>query len=154
MKLLFVCLGNICRSPSAEAMARQLIAQRGLTERYQCDSAGTGDWHIGHAPDKRAQAAGHRRGYDLTELRARLLTAADFDDFDLILVMDNSNLDNARALQPTPSHATLKRMLDYLPEQPLREVPDPFYGGEAGFEKVLDLLEASINGLLDELEAA
>lgn len=158
MKLLFVCLGNICRSPSAEAVARQLIAARGLADRIQCDSAGTGDWHLGHAPDARAQAAGARRGYDLSQLRARLLTPQDFSDFDVILVMDDSNLANARALQPANSRAQLKRLLDYLPGQPLIEVPDPYYGGETGFEQVLDLLEAAINALLnvllDELENA
>lgn len=152
MKLLFVCLGNICRSPSAEAVAHELIAARGLQARIQCDSAGTGDWHIGHAPDARAQAAAARRGYDLSALRARLLTVQDFTDFDLILVMDDSNLANARTLQPAHSHAALKRLLDYLPEQPLRELPDPYYGGLDGFEQVLDLLEAAINALLDELE--
>lgn len=154
MKLLFVCLGNICRSPSAEAVARSLIARRGLAERIQCDSAGTGDWHLGHAPDKRAQMAGAKRGYELSHLRARLLTPQDFTDFDLILVMDDSNLANARALQPASSRARLRRLLDYLPKQPLREVPDPYYGGDAGFEQVLDLLEAAISALLDELEAA
>lgn len=152
MKLLFVCLGNICRSPSAEAVARRLIAARGMDGRIQCDSAGTGDWHLGHAPDKRAQTAGAKRGYELAQLRARLLTAQDFSDFDLILVMDDSNLANARALQPANSHARLQRLLDYLPEQPLREVPDPYYGGDEGFEQVLDLLEAAINALLDELQ--
>lgn len=154
MKILFVCLGNICRSPSADGIARRLIAERGLAEQIQCDSAGTGDWHIGHAPDTRAQAAAAERGYDLSALRARQLVADDFQQFDLILVMDNNNLADAKRLQPANSHARLERLLDYLPEQPLREVPDPYYGGDDGFETVLNLLEASLNKLFDELEAA
>ncbi len=154
MKLLFVCLGNICRSPSAEAIATQKIAQRGKTDVIQCDSAGTGDWHIGHAPDPRAQAAGAKRGYDLSSLCARQLTAADFEQFDHILVMDSHNLQDAKALQPDDGRANLQRLLDYLPDQPIRDVPDPYYGGDKGFETVLDLLEAAIDNLLDELDAA
>lgn len=150
MKLLFVCLGNICRSPSAEAVAVKTLADRGITH-IVCDSAGTGDWHIGRAPDQRSQAAGKKRGYDLSSLRARQLVADDFEQFDLIVVMDDSNWQDAKRLQPAQGRATLVRLLDYLPDQPLREVPDPYYGGEEGFNQVIDLIEKAVVQLIDEL---
>lgn len=151
MKLLFVCLGNICRSPTADAITRQLIASRNLGNLLECDSAGTGDWHIGLPADQRAVAAAAKRGYDLTPLRARQLCVDDFYQFDHILVMDNNNLKNALSLQPTDSKAEVSLLLDYLPEQPVREVPDPYYGAGDGFETVLDLLEQAIDQLLNEL---
>lgn len=150
MKLLFVCLGNICRSPTAEAVAKKRLAEKRITH-ITCDSAGTGDWHIGHAPDQRSQEAGKERGYDLSDLRARQLVADDFNEFDLIVVMDNSNLQNAQRLQPANSHAKLVRLLDYLPDQPLREVPDPYYGGEEGFYHVIDLIEQGVSQLIEDV---
>lgn len=154
MKLLFVCLGNICRSPAAETVARTLIDRRGLAARISCDSAGTGDWHVGEPPDRRAQQAGRLRGYDLSGLRARQLTSADFRHFDYVIVMDNQNLANARVLQSANDPARLVRLLDYLPGQPLREVPDPYYGDAHGFDAMFELLEQAVAALLDELVPA
>lgn len=151
MRILMVCLGNICRSPSAEAVLRARAEQRGLGQRLQIDSAGTGDWHVGKPPDARSQAAAARRGYRLDDLRARQVRAADFQDFDLLLAMDQDNLHTLRQRAPASPRAELALLLTYagLGEH---EVPDPYYGGEQGFEQVLDLLEQASDALLDRLE--
>lgn len=152
MKVLFVCLGNICRSPTAEGVFRQYVEQAGLSEKITIDSAGTADWHIGKAPDPRTQAAAAVRGYDLSTLRGRQAVPADFAEFDLILAMDNSNLSNLQAMQPADGKAELAL---YLPRFGIRpdEVPDPYYGGEDGFELVLDMLEQASQVLLNEIKA-
>ena len=152
MKVLFVCLGNICRSPTAEGVFRHYVEQAGLSDKITMDSAGTANWHTGKAPDPRAQAAAAKRGYDLSGLRARQATAEDFAEFDLILAMDNSNLTNLQAIQPADSRAELALYLPRFGISP-DEVPDPYYGGEDGFELVLDMLEQSSQVLLDELKA-
>jgi protein-tyrosine phosphatase len=151
MRILFVCLGNICRSPSAEALLRQRLQLAGLAERITVDSAGIAAWHIGQAPDPRTREAASRRGYDLTRLRARQVTQADFSRFDLLLAMDAANLRDLNRLRP--AHATAELDL-YLRRchLPVHEVPDPYHGGVEGFERVLDLLEQASDALLAELK--
>ena len=152
-RVLFVCMGNICRSPTAEAVFRQLVAAEGAAAAIAIDSAGTHDYHVGDPPDPRSQAAARRRGVEMGDLRARHLTAADFEAFDYVLVMDESNLADARAIAPPKFRARLQLFLDFAPDLGRREVPDPYYGGAAGFEDVLDLAEAASRGLLKELRA-
>ena len=146
-------MGNICRSPTAEAVFRHLVAAEGHAGAITIASAGTHDYHVGDPPDPRSQAAARRRGVDMRELRARHLTAADFEEFDYVLVMDERNLIDARAIAPPTFRARLQLFLDFAPELGRREVPDPYYGGAAGFEDVHDLAEAASRGLLKELRA-
>ncbi|MEQ8408610.1 MAG: low molecular weight protein-tyrosine-phosphatase [Gammaproteobacteria bacterium] len=151
VRILLVCLGNICRSPTAHGVLQQLIEHRGLQERIAVDSAGTGDWHIGAAPDKRSSAAAALRGYDLEALRARQVCAEDFDQFDLVLAMDRTNLKDLRAQCPTRHHHKLKLFLDYGSGSH-DAVPDPYYSGAQGFELVLDLVEDACEKLLESLQ--
>ncbi len=150
MRILFVCLGNICRSPTAEAVFRQRVQQAGLSAHVSIDSAGTGDWHIGKAPDRRACQAAKARGYDLSSLRARQVTRADFQQFDLILAMDKSNLADLQRLNAEAGKAEVDLYLRRygLPQE---EVPDPYYGDGQGFALVLDLLEQASQALLNEV---
>lgn len=152
MKVLFVCMGNICRSPTAEAVFRHQVREAGLEGQVEIDSAGTGDWHVGKAPDSRACQAAAQRGYELTSLRARQAVAEDFRRFDLILAMDHDNLKNLERLRPSTSGAELDL---FLRRYQLRcdAVPDPYYGGPDGFEEVLDLIEQASVALLDEVKA-
>lgn len=150
--VLFVCLGNICRSPSAEGVFRARLEHTPLAEHVQVDSAGTAAWHVGKAPDARSQAAALRRGYDLSALRARQVSVDDFHRFDFLFAMDDDNLARLRAMQPAGSRARLSLFLDLVPKPGVREVPDPYYGGEAGFERVLDLLEAASDALVAHLQ--
>ena len=152
--VLFVCLGNICRSPTAHAVFESLVQEAGLQAQIQVDSAGTGDWHIGHAPDRRASAAAAQRGYDMHALRARQVCREDFVRFDYILAMDESNLADIRALVPASCCAEIKLFLDYSTAFKEREVPDPYYGGDEGFEHVLDLVEDASRQLLRILKSA
>lgn len=155
MRLLFVCMGNICRSPTAEGVFRHLARSQAPERYFEIDSAGTHDYHVGAPPDPRAQEAALRRGVDLSALRARLLVPEDFRRFDLVLVMDRQNLRAARsvALRSGDADATqrLALLLDYAPQQPQREVPDPYYGTVTDFELVLDLCFAASRGLLERL---
>ena len=152
IKVLFVCLGNICRSPTAHGIFEQQVADKHLSELIIVDSAGTGDWHLGHSPDERSAKAALARGYDLSKLSARLVTKEDFKHFDYILAMDKTNLSNLKAMSPSAYHGELKLFLSYgdktvmknLPE----EVPDPYTGGTEGFEYVLDLVEHTSAALL------
>lgn len=151
MRILLVCLGNICRSPMAEGVLRHLARERGIA--ITTDSAGTGDYHVGEAPDRRAQAAMRRRGMDIADLRARQFVRADYDRFDLLLAMDADNLRNMHRLAPSPAHARKAVLLmDHAPEHALREVPDPYFGGDEGFDQVFDMLHEACNNLLDGLE--
>ncbi len=143
MRLLFVCLGNICRSPAADGIARHLIAERGLD--WTIDSAGTGAWHTGHPPDPRMIEAAAHRGIDLTTLRARQATSADFEAFDHIFAMDRQNHADLAAIQPAEASASLHLFLQ------TRDVPDPYYGGTDGFETVLDLIETRMQTVIDTL---
>lgn len=150
MKVLFVCLGNICRSPTAEAVFRHQVQAAGLQGRIQTDSAGTADWHRGKSPDARSCQFASRRGYDLVPLRARQVSVEDFHEFDLILAMDHDNLANLRRLQPDNARAELDLFLRRY-GLGCDAVPDPYYGGDDGFEHVLDLVEQASAALLDEV---
>lgn len=157
-RLLFVCLGNICRSPTAEAVMARLVADAGLEREIELDSAGTGAWHVGSPPDARATAAAAARGIAMRGL-ARQVTVADFEAFDLLLAMDADNHRNLRALAPHPEAAAKARLLrEFDPAAASAgngaadlDVPDPYYGGPDGFDRVLDLVEAACAGLLAEL---
>jgi len=153
-RLLFVCLGNICRSPAAEGVFLHLIAREGLEDRFVVDSAGTGGWHVGNPADRRMRAAAERRGIHLPS-RARQIELADFTSFDRILTMDDDNLRNvrslARELGERPGLARIEPMTSHCRVHQVSEVPDPYYGGEQGFEDVLDLLEDACGGLLETL---
>jgi protein-tyrosine phosphatase len=148
MRILFVCLGNICRSPTAEGVLRHIAATEAPDLELRIDSAGTADYHIGSPPDRRSCAHAARRGYALDALRARQVGPEDFQDFDLILAMDEANLRDLQAMRPANSRAKLALFLDYAPGAAGRPVPDPYYGEAADFEKVLDLVEAAARGLL------
>ena len=149
-----VCMGNICRSPTAQGVLAHRAALAGLGDWLQVDSAGTHDYHVGAPPDGRAQVHALRRGVDLNGQRARQLTARDFQDFDLVLVMDDRNERAARALCPAADRAKLRRLTDFSRHHSDDEVPDPYYGGDAGFEHVLDLIEDACDGLIAALKAA
>lgn len=151
MRVLFVCLGNICRSPTAEGIFRHKVREAGLDECVEIDSAGTGDWHVGKAPDARSRAAALRRGYDLSSLRARQVSAVDFSRYDLILAMDHANLRDLKHLRAGSGTAELDLFLRRY-ELEVDEVPDPYSGGEDGFEHVLDLVEQACERLLVEVK--
>jgi protein-tyrosine phosphatase len=148
--VLFVCLGNICRSPTAHAVFAHRVASQGLAAHIRVDSAGTGDWHTGEAPDERSQLHARRRGYDLSPLRARQVTPRDFREFDFVLAMDRTNLAHLEGMRPASFAGELGLFLPYGGSDVL-EVPDPYYGGSRGFETVLDLVEDAADGLLDHL---
>ena len=150
--LLFVCLGNICRSPAAQGVMQRLVDERGLTDRFYIDSAGMGGWHVGDLPDKRMRVHARSRGYELTH-RARKVQSRDFDDFGLIVGMDASNVDELRDLAATIEQQDKVVMMgDYIRQYPHYDhVPDPYYEGSEGFELVLDLLEDSCENLLDRI---
>ena len=146
-RILFVCLGNICRSPSAEGVLRHMAEKRGLD--LQIDSAGTGDWHVGEPPYGPMQAAARARGYDLSTLRARQVSASDFSRFDLLLGMDASNMSGLARLRPSSGGADLKLFTDYAAQTGATEVPDPYYTRD--FDGTLDLIETAAQGLLEQI---
>jgi protein-tyrosine phosphatase len=152
IRVLFVCLGNICRSPTAQGVFTSLLAERGLTTAVEADSCGTGDWHVGSPPDVRATLEAGRRGYDLSQLQGRVLQAHDFERFDYILAMDRANLDLLRAMCPADYRGRLDLFLSYAADCGLDEVPDPYYGGDEGFSQVLDIIEVASEGLLEALQ--
>jgi len=149
--VLFVCLGNICRSPTAEGVFRAAAQRAGIASHLTIDSAGTGEWHVGSPPDWRAIAHAKRRGYDLSTLRARQVTRFDFARFDWILAMDRYNLADLARLRPADYGGHLGLFLEVAPVLRAREVPDPYDGGEQGFEEVLDLVEAASDALVARL---
>jgi protein-tyrosine phosphatase len=151
-RVLFVCLGNICRSPTAEGVLRNLAAHEAPALALEIDSAGTADYHIGAPPDPRSQRAAKKRGIDISSLRARRVRAADFLRFDLILAMDRENLRELEAMRPDNARAQLKLFLEYAPQAKLRDVPDPYSSGDSAFEEVLDLTIAASRGLLAALQ--
>lgn len=152
-KILFVCLGNICRSPSAEAVMKAKLHAHNLTDKYVVDSAGITDFHEGGTADARMQQHAMRRNYNLTSISRPVKEPADFDDFDFIIGMDDQNMRDLKALASNKQHVNkLSRMTDYCTQFSMNEVPDPYYGGDAGFELVLDLLEDACDGLINKLE--
>lgn len=153
-RVLFVCLGNICRSPTAEGVLRDLAAREAPQLRLDVDSAGTADYHIGAPPDPRTQSAARARGIDLSGLRARQIEGRDFERFDYILAMDEDNLVQLERLRPRDAHAQLQLFMSYAPQLGQREVPDPYYGGPQDFEAVLDLTSAAARGFIAALERA
>ena len=152
-RILFVCLGNICRSPTAEAVFRELARRDSVDLPVEVDSAGTHGYHTGRPPDERSIAAARRRGFDMSALRARVVEAVDFERFDLVIAMDDPVYERLRGMAPRGRTDRVRLFLDYAPQLKRREVPDPYYGGEAGFEEVLDLVEEAARGLLAALGA-
>jgi protein-tyrosine phosphatase len=150
-RLLFVCMGNICRSPTAEGVFRKLLAERAPELDVHVDSAGTHGYHIGEPPDPRACRAAERRGVDLKGLKCRRVAAEDFEHFELVLAMDEQNRQFLLEACPVERHDRIKLLLDFAPHLDQREVPDPYYGGSVGFERVLDLVEEASIGLLEHL---
>jgi protein-tyrosine phosphatase len=153
-RVLFVCLGNICRSPTAEAVFRSLLAREGGGLAVEVDSAGTHAYHTGDPPDPRAIEAAARRGIDMTSLRARMVGPEDFARFDLVLAMDQQNFRRLQRLAPAEQRHRLRLFLEFAPALGRRDVPDPYYGGATGFEEVLDLVEEASRGLLAALRQA
>ncbi|TXT24786.1 MAG: protein-tyrosine phosphatase [Gallionellaceae bacterium] len=151
VRVLFVCMGNICRSPTAEAVFRAQVEQAALGKKIQIDSAGTHDYHIGDPPDMRAQRAALRRGYDMRTLRGRQVGAEDFGRFDYVLAMDCANLEVLQRLRPHDTKSHLGLFLEFARHHEAREVPDPYYGGMDGFERVLDMVEDAAEGLLEHI---
>ncbi len=151
MRILFVCLGNICRSPTAEGVVRAIAAREFPELDLEVDSAGTADYHVGEPPDRRTIAVARRRGYELAGLRARRVTRGDFERFDHVLAMDRTNLSHLESLRGAKASARLGLFLEYAPECGLDEVPDPYFGGVEDFERVIDLCESGARGLLERL---
>lgn len=153
VRVLFVCMGNICRSPTAEGVFKHYVAEAGLAEQVTSDSAGTHDYHIGEPPDPRAQHAASRRGYDLSPLRGRPVGPRDFADFDYVLAMDEVNLRFLERLCPSQHRYKLMLFMEFSASAGMHEVPDPYGGGPGGFELVLDMVEQAAQGLLRHLRA-
>ncbi|MES1925420.1 low molecular weight protein-tyrosine-phosphatase [Salinisphaera sp. T31B1] len=155
IRVLFVCLGNICRSPTAHGVFRARVDAAGLAERIEIDSAGTGDWHIGKPPDARAAASAANRGVDIDDLRARQVRVEDFDTFDYVLAMDGENLADLQGLSGRASErrARIALLSEFSDRYRGKSVPDPYFGGDDGFERVLDMIEDSTDGLLAEITA-
>ena len=147
-RVLMVCLGNICRSPTAEAVLRKKVHEAGLDDRIEVDSAGTADYHVDSPPDRRAVVHGQKRGLEMKHLRGRQVGPADFDRFDVVLAMDEDNLANLQRIRPAASRAKVALLMSYAPHAGANEVPDPYYGGAAGFEMVLDLAESAADGFV------
>jgi protein-tyrosine phosphatase len=154
MKILFVCLGNICRSPTAEGVLRSIATREFPDLELEIDSAGTADYHVGEPPDRRTVAAARRHGYDLSGLRARLVTADDFFRFDYLLAMDCANLQELEGRQPPGATARLALFMSFVPGHEYQEIPDPYHAGTEDFERVLALCEAAARGLLTQLRTA
>lgn len=153
IKVLFVCLGNICRSPSAEGVFRKLAEEQGLLDQIEIDSAGTHAYHVGSPPDERAQQAASRRGIDMSGMRGRRVDEGDFYIFDYVLAMDESNEYHLREMAPAEEIHKIQLFLNYAPERSESEVPDPYYGGHTGFEQVLDMIEDASEGLLADIKS-
>lgn len=150
--VLMVCMGNICRSPTAHGVLRNMVQAKGWSEWLHVDSCGTHAYHVGEAPDRRSQKHALLRGYDLSDLRARQLQSADFEIFDLVLVMDHENMARAQALCPPTQRQKLHRLTEFCREMRSAVVPDPYYGGDQGFEHVLDLIEDACQGVLFHIQ--
>ena len=153
IKVLFVCMGNICRSPTAEGVFRRQVVAAGLSDMIVIDSAGTHDYHIGKPPDNRAQQAALKRGYDLSGLRGRQVAPRDFQEFDYILAMDADNLSYLQKNCPQQQQHKLNLLMEFSENFSQRKVPDPYYGGAQGFENVLDMVEDAATGLLQKIQS-
>ncbi len=153
-EVLMICTGNICRSPTAHGVLEKMVSDAGLAETIKVDSAGTHNYHVGEPPDRRSQAHALARGYDLSAQRARQLRARDFQDFDLLLVMDENNEQAARAIAPPEMQHKLRRLTEFCTRHNDKVVPDPYYGGANGFEHVLDLVEDACQGVLSSIASA
>ncbi len=151
-RILFVCMGNICRSPTAQGVFEKKLAEKGLVGKYLADSAGTHSYHVGSAPDPRAVEAAARRGIDLSHYRARQVSLADFEIFDMLVAMDNDNYHHLLGMCDESMVDKVERMMNFARNKLFDEVPDPYYGGEHGFDRVLDLLEDACEGLISQLE--
>jgi protein-tyrosine phosphatase len=151
VSVLFVCMGNICRSPTAEGIFRKVVRDAALQDVILVDSAGTHAYHLDEPPDRRARAAAERRGFSLDDIRARRVTVEDFERFDYILAMDDDNLSMLRESAPAHHQSKIRLFLEFSDSAPVLEVPDPYYGGTSGFERVLDLVEEASRGLLEAL---
>ena len=152
VRVCFICLGNICRSPTAEAVMKARVKDSGLDHIVKLDSAGTGDWHVGEQADRRSRMAAKERGYDITSI-ARSVTPQDYATFDYLIAMDQSNLENLKKMEPPGSRARIQLLREFDAKSPTgAEVPDPYFGDEDGFEKVLDICEAACDGLLLALQ--
>ncbi|MGA7180870.1 MAG: low molecular weight protein-tyrosine-phosphatase [Thiobacillaceae bacterium] len=152
VKVLFVCMGNICRSPMAEGVFHKLIKEAGLEDQISIDSAGTHSYHVGDSPDQRAQAALRDKGIDISGLRGRQVADDDFEEFDYIVAMDSSNLNNLKRRAATRHHDKIQLMLSFSRKYPNLDVPDPYYGGADGFKDVLKMVEDGGKGLLKEIQ--
>ena len=153
IKVLFVCMGNICRSPTAEGVFANKLMEAGLHDQVEVDSAGTHAYHVGEQPDPRAQESAKRRGISLAHLRARKAVADDFERFDYVLAMDRDNLSMLAEICPAGAEEKLQLFLSYAPHLESDEVPDPYYGGPMGFERVLDMIDEAANGLLQDIQS-
>lgn len=153
VRILFVCMGNICRSPTAHGVFRRLVIDEGLSHRIEIDSAGTHAYHIGEPPDRRARDTARMRGIDIGDLRARLTKPDDFVHFHYVLAMDRDNYENLARLCPNGMEDRLRLFMDFAPELGIREVPDPYYGGQRGFEQVFDMIESAARGLLLDIKS-
>lgn len=151
ISVLFVCMGNICRSPTAEGVFRNLIQQEGHGDWITTDSAGTHAYHIGEQPDRRSQQTARSRGIDLSDLRARKAVTNDFNQFDYVLAMDDDNYQLLEEICPAGLEEKLSLFLDFSKEYPETQVPDPYYGGDKGFEHVFDLVDSASRGLLEDI---
>jgi len=153
-KILFVCLGNICRSPGAEAVFNHLVEKKGLQDKFHCDSAGLGAWHVGQKADSRMRQTGQRRGYNLTSIARAFDAHQDFDQFDLIIGMDTQNIRDLKSrARNEADRRKIFLMTEFCSDKNYHSVPDPYFGGDAGFELVLDILEDACEGLLKKLQS-
>lgn len=152
VKVLFVCMGNICRSPTAEGVFTHMVTEAGLENFIKIDSAGTHNYHVGAEPDSRAQAVSESRGYDLSSLRGRKFVEDDFFEFDYIIGMDDENIETMSFIRPDGARASLHLFLEFASQHDETEVPDPYYGGPKGFDRVLDMVEDASRGLLDRIK--
>ena len=153
-RILFVCMGNVCRSPTAEAVFRGRLQAAGVSDRIACTSAGTHDFNVGAAPDGRARTAAQRRGYDMSKMRGRTIEAADFERFDLILAMDRQNLEALRQKCPPEKAERMRLLMEFARRHPVGDVPDPYYGNAQGFELVLDMIEDACESLLEHVRTS
>lgn len=148
VNILFVCLGNVCRSPMAEGLLRHMVRQAGLVKRFTINSAGLGSWHVGHPPDERAREALAIRGVEISDLRARQIASTDFETFDVIVAMDRSNRQSLIKLSPVSQQHKIRLLMEYAPNLGVREIPDPFFGGRKGFDYVTQMIDTGCRGLL------